>query len=1084
MRASVFASRLRHRRRVSVEVLEERQLLATITVNTAGDPATPGTTMSLRQAIEVSDGTLSVSSLSAQEQAQVSGAVGATNTINFNIPTTDPGYDATTKVWTIAVKSALPAISTNAAIIDGYTQLGASPNTLGQGDNAVLKIALSGAGQGTIDGLTIAQEGSHVSGLDIENFGRAGSSENPFDDGYGIVVTAAGNVQVAGCFIGSDPTGTIAAPNANGVEIETSSNLIGGPNVSDRNIISGNSEDGLDVLEQVANPLNIEPTGNRIENNYIGIDAAGTKALGNTDGVGDGGSGDTYGGTAAGLGNVISGNQDIGLYAGGSVTIEGNYVGTNPTGNVALGNGDGISATQAAGGPSPVSVIITNNVASGNGADGIYVSQLSQASPATYTIADNLVGTNAAGTAAMGNGADGIFLQYVTGSSILDNVSSANETGLNAFNCASDVFQGNRIGTDETGQVALGNRFGGIELTESTGNTFGGTGPGQGNVIADNGTVGISVDEGQQNLITHNSIFGNTDAGISLNPGVGQLEAAPVLTFTPTSASTGTLSGTLNASPSLAYTVEVFSNPSAVRAGDEQGKTFVQDVTVDTDSTGKGTFSVTEPLGFYTATATDPSGNTSAFSNAVGVQSLATTQTAVSSSANPLTVGQAVTFTAVVTAPGYQGTPTGMVSFTIDGHAQSPVALAMVGGIDEAQFTTSTLEAGTHTVSASYSGDAKVGASSGSLPTETVTAPGLQTTTTTLASSLDPSTVGQPVSFTALVTAPSYQGTPTGTVTFTIDGQAQKPVSLSVVGGKNEALFVTSTLSAGSHTVSASYSGDNNVSASSGSLLTQTVTAPGLKTTTTTLASSLDPSTAGQPVTFTAVVSPSGAAGTPSGSVTFTIDGVSQSPVPLKVASGRDQATLSIASLGEGRHTISAAYTGDSSFATSAVATPLVQTVKAVTNPAVDGPTVVDVKRFGIHMQPTELVLSFNNGLDPTSAQNLSNYKIVGPAGHAVRIGSAVFDDATNTVTLHPTRRINLHHTYRLTVIGAGPHGVTNTEGVPLDGASTGKPGSNYAGTLTWRNVVWAPGDLDKNGHPKPYRPGGALNHKFLSKLQ
>jgi hypothetical protein len=240
----------------------------------------------------------------------------------------------------------------------------------------------------------------------------------------------------------------------------------------------------------------------------------------------------------------------------------------------------------------------------------------------------------------------------------------------------------------------------------------------------------------------------------------------------------------------------------------------------------------------------------------------------------------------------------------------------------------------------------------------------------------------------------------------------------------------------------------------------------------------------GQPVTFTAVVSPSGAAGTPSGSVTFTIDGVSQAPVPLKVVNGRDQTTLSIASLGEGRHTISAAYTGDSSFAASTVASPLVQTVEAVTNPADDGPTVVNVKRFGIHMQPTELVLSFNDGLDPTSAQNLSNYKIVGPAGHAVRIGSAVFDDATNTVTLHPTRRINLHHTYRLTVIGTGPHGVTNTEGIPLDGADTGNPGSDYTGTLTWRNIVWAPGELDKNGHPKPYRPGGALNHTFLSKPQ
>ncbi len=78
------------------------------------------------------------------------------------------------------------------------------------------------------------------------------------------------------------------------------------------------------------------------------------------------------------------------------------------------------------------------------------------------------------------------------------------------------------------------------------------------------------------------------------------------MTFTPGAGGTGTLSGTLTASPNLSYTIEIFSNPSAPAAGQEQGKTFVQDVTVNTDASGKGTFSVTLPNGFYTATATDP----------------------------------------------------------------------------------------------------------------------------------------------------------------------------------------------------------------------------------------------------------------------------------------------------------------------------------------------------------------------------------------------------------------------------------------------------------------------------------------------
>ena len=351
---------------------------------------------------------------------------------------------------------------------------------------------------------------------------------------------------------------------------------------------------------------------------------------------------------------------------------------------------------------------------------------------------------------------------------------------------------------------------------------------------------------------------------------------------------------------------------------------------------------------------------------------------------------------------------------------------------------------------------------------------------TAVSSSANPSTVGHAVTFTAVVNAASYQGTPTGTVTFSIDGQAETPVSLALVGGSDQAQFTTSTLSAGSHTVSASYSGDNNVSASSGSLLTQTVTAPSLKTTTTTLASSLDPSTAGQPVTFTAVVSPSGTAGTPSGSVTFTIDGVSQSPVPLKVVGGRDQATVSIASLGAGGHTISAAYSGSSSFAASAFASPLVQMVKAVPVPAVDGPKVELVQRFGVHMQPTVLVVSFNEALDAASAVNLNNYKITDPAGRSVRIGSAVFDAANDTVTLRPMDRINLHHTYHLELVGTGPDGIRNTRGELLDGANTGSADGDYTGTLTWRNVVLTPAEAKKFDDPSRAKPGGPLNHRFL----
>jgi hypothetical protein len=162
------------------------------------------------------------------------------------------------------------------------------------------------------------------------------------------------------------------------------------------------------------------------------------------------------------------------------------------------------------------------------------------------------------------------------------------------------------------------------------------------------------------------------------------------------------------------------------------------------------------------------------------------------------------------------------------------------------------------------------------------------------------------------------------------------------------------------------------------------------------------------------------------------------------------------------------------------VASPLVETVKAVASPGGDGPTVESVKRYGIHMQPSVVVVRFNEALDPASAANLSNYKITDPAGRSVRPTSAVLNAGTSTVTLRPAERINLHHTYHLTVIGTGPGGVRNSKRILLDETSTGTPDSNCTCTLNWRNAVLTPAEMRKYVLPGPARPGGALNFRFL----
>jgi YVTN family beta-propeller protein len=133
-------------------------------------------------------------------------------------------------------------------------------------------------------------------------------------------------------------------------------------------------------------------------------------------------------------------------------------------------------------------------------------------------------------------------------------------------------------------------------------------------------------------------------------------------------------------------------------------------------------------------------------------------------------------------------------------------------------------------------------------------------TSTSLASSLNPSNFAQIVTFTATVTS-AAAGTPTGTVTFKDGVNSLGTVTLNASG---QASFSTAALSVGTHTITAVYGGSLNFATSTSAVLTQTVNRAA---TTTTLASSANPSALGQAATFTATVS--GPGGVPTGTVTF-----------------------------------------------------------------------------------------------------------------------------------------------------------------------------------------------------------------------
>ena len=212
------------------------------------------------------------------------------------------------------------------------------------------------------------------------------------------------------------------------------------------------------------------------------------------------------------------------------------------------------------------------------------------------------------------------------------------------------------------------------------------------------------------------------------------------------------------------------------------------------------------------------------------------------------------------------------------------------------------------------------------------------------------------------------------------------------------------------------------------------------------MTASPNPSAPGQPVVFTATltVTATGAV-TPTGAVTFTVDGIAQRPVPLAVVHGRALAVFTTAGLGAGTHAVTAAYGGDPGFAPSTS-----NSVTQVVNPP---PVVVSLRRLGIHLQPTHLVLTFNRPMNVAIVQDLRNYLLyrVGPHGFAgphprpIPIDSAVYDPAHRTVTLTTRFRLALAGYYLLSVNGAGPGRLADVAGVPLVGTNAGgQIGSEY----------------------------------------
>lgn len=455
-------------------------------------------------------------------------------------------------------------------------------------------------------------------------------SGNPFG---GISVRGTGHA-IRGNYVGTNAAGSSAiSGNVNsGVRVLNASGVtIGGSGPGEGNLISGSASNGI-TTDPDSSTVSI--LGNR-----IGTNAAGTAAIPNQSGLVLYGSGHTLGGASAAARNLISGNSGGGVVlAGSGIVMRGNYVGVDAAGSAALGNGGyglrGYGETDCEiGGPAAAD----GNVIAGN-ARGVSF----ELGATGNVMRNNIVGLNAAASADLTDNGTGIELGSpgnVIGAPGAGNVIAGftfSGIVLSGAEAAGNVIQGNWIGTSPALVAGLGNAQLGIYVTDAHDNKIGGTAAGEGNVIAHNGFLGLWVEHGERNEISGNSIFSNAllgidigDQGVAANDGGdgdgggNRGQNYPLIASAVVSGAATEVQGMLVNEPNTEYRVEFFSSPVCSATGFGEGRTFRGSTLLTTGAGGQATLATSLPLAipdpFLTATVTDPLGNTSEFSPCVAV---------------------------------------------------------------------------------------------------------------------------------------------------------------------------------------------------------------------------------------------------------------------------------------------------------------------------------------------------------------------------------------------------------------------------------------------------------------------------------
>jgi trimeric autotransporter adhesin len=505
---------------------------------------------------------------------------------------------------------------------------------------------------GGANGLVINTANSIVEGLSIVGF-----------DGAGVKLAgkAASNNLIRE---------TVLRGNRNGVLLEAGAhhNMVGTPRTTCPyyaetityacNVISGNRDHGILITGSSTN-------SNTVQTNYIGTNVSGDQSEFYAQQVGvataDGARYNTIGGASAAARNLISGNSGpaVSIFGAGTSdnAVQGNYIGTNAAGSKALGNAAGVVVSGAVATKIGGTTASERNIISGNTDAGVW------SDGGTVSVQSNYIGTDVSGASAIGNGIGVVIdaayntVGATNGAPVLaGNVISGNGVGVVVEESAA-IVRGNLIGTDASGTKSLPNAGDGVQLVAATA-TIGGTTGGLGNRISFNKGGGVAVYAGGSSAIRGNAISGNDKLGIDLvevvevsqrlpypvpallrctrlysapgtpaandagdaDTGANSLQNYPILSSVVAGPSTN-VSGTLNSAANTAFALDFYRSTTPDPTLYGEGEAYVGSISITADASNVATFVATFTgdfaTEFFTATATDPAGNTSELGRAM-----------------------------------------------------------------------------------------------------------------------------------------------------------------------------------------------------------------------------------------------------------------------------------------------------------------------------------------------------------------------------------------------------------------------------------------------------------------------------------